>query len=65
MLSTSVFFPGEFLGQKSLAGYSLWGCKESDMTLVTVTLSHIIQNQGTKKFGYILKYFLCVVFENI
>ena len=27
---TPVFFPGEFRG--SLAGYSSWGCKESDMT---------------------------------
>ena len=25
-------YPGEFHGQKSLAGYSLWGRKESDMT---------------------------------
>ena len=27
-----VFLPGEFHGQRSLAGYSLWGCKESDTT---------------------------------
>ena len=29
---TPVFLPGEFHGQGSLAGYSPWGCKESDMT---------------------------------
>ena len=29
---TSVYLPGEFHGQKSLAGYSSWGHKESDMT---------------------------------
>ena len=29
---TSVFLPGESHGQKSLMGYSPWGCKESDMT---------------------------------
>ena len=29
---TPVFLPGEFHGQKSLVGYSLWGCKETDMT---------------------------------
>ena len=29
---TPVFLPGEFLGQRSLVGYSLWGRKESDMT---------------------------------
>ena len=25
-------WPGEFHGQKSLVGYSSWGCKESDRT---------------------------------
>ena len=30
--STPVFLPGEFHGQRSLASYSPWGCKESDMT---------------------------------
>ena len=30
-----VFFPGECRGQGSLAGYSSWGCKESDTTEVT------------------------------
>ena len=29
---TPVFLPGEFHSQRSLAGYSLWGCKESDTT---------------------------------
>ena len=27
-----VFLPGKFHGQRRLAGYSPWGCKESDMT---------------------------------
>ena len=27
-----VFLPGEFHGQRSLLGYSLWGRKEPDMT---------------------------------
>ena len=31
-LPTSIFLPGEFHGQRSLAGYSPWGHKESDMT---------------------------------
>ena len=30
--STPVFLPGKCHEQKSLAGYSLWGCKESDTT---------------------------------
>ena len=32
---TPVFLPGESHRQRSLAGYSLWGCKESDTTEVT------------------------------
>ena len=28
----TVFLLGESHGQRSLAGYSPWGCKESDMT---------------------------------
>ena len=30
--STRVFLPGESHGQRSLAGYSPWGCRESDRT---------------------------------
>jgi len=30
-LPTAVFLSGEFHGQRSLAGYSLWGGKELDM----------------------------------
>ena len=33
--STPIFLPGEPHGQKSLAGYSPWGRKESDMAEVT------------------------------
>ena len=29
---TPVFLPGKFHGQRSLTGYSAWGCKESDTT---------------------------------
>ena len=32
MTTTLVFLPGGFHGQRSLAGYSPWGHKESDMT---------------------------------
>ena len=39
---TPVFLPGESRGQRSLAGSSLWDCKESDMTewltLLTTTV---------------------------
>ena len=30
--TTSIFLPGESYGQRSLAGYSPWGHKESAMT---------------------------------
>ena len=41
-LPTPVFLSGEFHGQKSLAGYSPWGHKESDTTeLLTFTFFHI------------------------
>ena len=31
-LPTPVLLPGKFHGQRSLEGYSPWGCKESDLT---------------------------------
>ena len=31
-LPTPVFLPGEFHGQRNLAGYNPWGGKESDTT---------------------------------
>ena len=44
---TSVFLPGKFHGQRSLAGCSPWGCKESDMTerLNTFSLSLLWASQ--------------------
>ena len=30
--TSQVFLPGEFHGQRSLMGYSPWGCKELDTT---------------------------------
>ena len=36
-----VFLPGEFHGQRSLAGYSPWGCKVLDTTeRLTLSLSY-------------------------
>ena len=32
MQSTPVLLPGKSHGQRSLVGYSPWGCKESDTT---------------------------------
>ena len=40
MATIPVFLPEEFHGQRSLLGYSAWGCKESDMTgQLTLSLS--------------------------
>ena len=45
-LPTPVFWPGELHGQRSLVGYSPWGCKQSDMTK-QLTLSHENKTHGT------------------
>ena len=39
---TPVFLPGESYGQRSLVGYSPWGCKESDTTDVTRTFTFAV-----------------------
>ena len=42
-LPTAVYFPGKSHEQGSLAGYSPWGCKESDMTeQLTLFLSIVL-----------------------
>ena len=38
---TPVFLPGESHGQRSLVGYSPWGCKESDTTEQPSTYTHM------------------------
>ena len=46
--SISVLLPGEFHGQRSLVGYSPWGCKESDRTeRLTVQFSSLTQSCPT------------------
>ena len=50
MATHSIFLLGKFHGQRSLEGYSPWGCKESDITkhvctyTRTGTLSYISNN---------------------
>ena len=53
---TPIFLPGKSHGQRSLAGYSPWDCKESDMiewlthkqswvvSVITMTLESILQD---------------------
>ena len=40
-LPTPAFWPGEFHGQRSLAGYNPWGRKESDTTVGLFTSLHL------------------------
>ena len=55
--STPVLLPGRSHGQRSLAGYSLWGCKESDTTerMCARTHRHTIgENWGCFLFGTVM-----------
>ena len=40
-LLTPVFLPGSFHGQRSLAGYGPWGCKESSTTERLILSHHL------------------------
>ena len=40
MATAPVFLPGESHGQRSLAGYSPWGCKELDKTEAILAHRH-------------------------
>ena len=52
--STPVFLPGEFYGQRSLAGYSPWGRKESDRTeRVTLTFFGKIMTESVIRTYYL------------
>ena len=46
---TPVFLPGEAHGQRSLVGYSLCGCKESDVTEVSNTQSYEDEEDAENK----------------
>ena len=43
---TLVFLPGKFHEQRSLVGYSPWGCKESDMTEWLSAHTHVNSHPG-------------------
>ena len=47
MATHSIFLPGESHGQRSLVGYSPWGCKESETTelLSTHKLSRVMKSR--------------------
>ena len=62
---TPVFLPGESHGQRSLVGYSPWGCKELDTTelLSAYTYTHTHTNTHSHIFSNIsnLKRILVVL----
>ena len=43
---TPVFLPGEFHGQRTLGGYSPWGCKELDTTEAALTALNALKVVG-------------------
>ena len=49
--SIPVFLPGEFNGQRSLAGYSPWGHKESDIT-EQLSLAHCLMFGMASTFAW-------------
>ena len=60
-LPTLVFWPGEFSGQRTLAGYSPWGCKESDKTeQLSLTYSFICDYTESTLLPKFLLFFDCV-----
>ena len=56
---TPVFLPGEFHGQRSMAGYSPWGHKELDTT-EQLTLSHFRGRFGIELGCSVLIAQLCL-----
>ena len=57
-LLTSVFLSGEFCEWRSLAGYSPWGRKESDVT-EWLTVSHF-KNKNPSLYTFILYIYLII-----
>ena len=46
-----VFLPGEFHGQRRLAGYSPWGCKELDTTEPLTLTNYTVEKAPTVGSG--------------
>ena len=49
-----MFLPGESHGQRSLAGYSPWGCKELDMT-ERLTQTHTLYSKSKPNMVHVAK----------
>ena len=58
--ATPVFLPGESHGQRSLAGYSPWGHKETDTTeQLTLSFFHFLEEgRSVVSFQNIMAFYL-------
>ena len=56
--STPVLLPGKSHGQRSLIGYSPWGCKESDMT------EQLHFPNQTKESKHYMIWLICKILKN-
>ena len=50
--ATLVFLPGKSHGQRSLVGYSPWGCKEAKTAEQLSTYTHSVLYQGHSSFSF-------------
>ena len=64
---TPVFLPGKFHGQRSLAGYSPWGHKESDMTecLTLFFFFLFLSNTSNMVYLFMTENFIIMYFKVI
>ena len=62
MEASPIFLPGKSHGQRSLAGYSPWGHKESDTAERLTTHTHRLQSVKLE-FGIALSAFLPVTWK--
>ena len=58
---TPVLLPGESHGQRSLVGYSPWGCEESDTADVTQHTEMIYVLSWFQVCRTVIQYLLCVL----
>ena len=52
MATHSSILAGEFHGQRSLAVYGPWGCKESDMTEATAAAADMLRQKEKKLISF-------------
>ena len=64
-----VFLAGEFRGQRSLAGYNPWGCKElnttESLTLTLFWISFLFRSLQSIQFCVVCNRFSLVIYLNI